>query len=283
MCRMNTLDLGKFRLVGGVRIEGTQVSTLSFSDVNNTFSVAGNGSYVDALPSVSLRYALTKNSGLRVVYGRGISRPNPQDLTIAVSFDGVDTYTVGNPTLKPEHANNYDLLYEQYLNPLGMLQAGFFYKDLGNPIIQTSSDPPRGLTRDSLFPNRATLGSAPMSPGFEVAYQQHLSFLPGQLRGLGISANYSYTTSQASGLPGRSDHPALLRQAPNTWNISPTYDTSRLSLRVGMAYNGANIFDYQWTDNADPTGIHGPSGDLYLYPHFRWTRRGAIGLERASR
>ena len=175
---MNTLDFGKVRLVGGVRIEGTQVSTLSFSDVNNTFSVAGNGSYVDVLPSVSLRYALTKNSGFRVVYGRGVSRPNPQDLTTAVSFDGVDTYSIGNPALRPEHANNYDLLYEQYLNPLGMIQAGFFYKDLGDPIIQTSTRPTAGPYAGFFVDAPGNAGSAHVA-GFEVAYQQHLSFLPG--------------------------------------------------------------------------------------------------------
>jgi len=103
----------------------------------------------------------------------------------------------------------------------------------------------------------------------EVAYQQQLTFLPGFLRGFGVMANYSYTTSQASGIPGRSDHPALLRQAPNTWNISPSYDLGRLSARLGLSYNGANIFAYQWQDGADPTGIHGPSGDNYLYAHLQ--------------
>ena len=96
--------------------------------------------------------------------------------------------------------------------------------------------------------------------GVEVAYQQQLTFLPGPMRGFGIMANYSYTTSQASGMPGRSDHPALLRQAPNTWNISPSYDLGRLSARLGLSYNGANIFAYQWQDGADPTGIHAMAG-----------------------
>ena len=61
--------------------------------------------------------------------------------------------------------------------------------------------------------------------GFEVSYQQHLSYLPGVLRGLGILANYSYTASREKGLPLRSDPPALIDQAGNTFNLSPTYDT----------------------------------------------------------
>ena len=37
--------------------------------------------------------------------------------------------------LNPEHSNNYDLLHERYLTPLGLVQAGFFYKDITSPIV----------------------------------------------------------------------------------------------------------------------------------------------------
>lgn len=87
----------------------------------------------------------------------------------------------------------------------------------------------------------------------------------------------AYATSQEHNLPGRSDSPALLRQAPHTWNISPTYDRGRLSLRLGLAYNGANIFSYFFQDGA-PGGIHGPAGDLYLYPHLQVDAQGSFYL-----
>jgi hypothetical protein len=96
--------------------------------------------------------------------------------------------------------------------------------------------------------------------------------------GLGISANYSYTTSTARGLPDRSDQPALLRQAPNTWNIGPTFDTKRFSMRLGMSYNDKMIYAYQWTDGADSVGVKGPSGDNYLYAHFQVDVQGSYRL-----
>jgi hypothetical protein len=121
------------------------------------------------------------------------------------------------------------------------------------------------------------------------------------LSGLGLSANYSYATSQAKSVhPGfRIDNPALLRQAPNTWNVRPTYDRGRVSLRVGMAYNGANIFAYffnacqgQQVDSSGncipnfpgdtpaptPGGIKGPSGDQYLYSHLQVDAQGSVYL-----
>jgi hypothetical protein len=78
--------------------------------------------------------------------------------------------------------------------------------------------------------------------------------------------------------PGnRADSPALLRQAPHTWNISPTYDRHRLSLRTGLAYNGPNIFAYAFADG-QPGGLRGPFGDLYLYSHFQVDAQGSYYL-----
>jgi TonB-dependent receptor len=293
---MNTIDLSsRLRLVAGLRFEATHLGTLSVNSVTdptltdpvtgnsvitNMYNVHGGGDYLDVLPSASLRIALDKDSDLRLVYGRGLARPDPQDMAQAVVIDNTATPTavsLGNPTLKAEHANNYDVLYERYLNPVGLIQAGYFYKDLSDPIVPTLTIPSTGIYAGDKVTQPVNAGSAHVQ-GVEFGYQQHLSFLPGPMHFLGLSANYSYTQSQTSGLPGRSDHPALLRQAPNTWNISPTFDTKKFSMRVGMTYNGAMIYAYQ--DATDTLGPKGPSGDNYLYPHYQIDVQGTCKLTR---
>jgi TonB-dependent receptor len=293
---MNTLDLSsRVRIVAGVRFEGTDLTTFSFDNQSGSLSDKANGSYVKVLPSASLRYAFNSSTNLRLVYGRGLSRPDPQDIAQSVTFTTVgspgsvkNTATLGNPGLKAETADNFDVLVEHYLNPFGMVTAGFFYKNLSDPIVsrtfvldnfQPSPIAPVG-TYTVTQPLNA--GSAWIS-GFEAAYLQHLTFLPGKLSGLGISANYGYTASRASGLSGRSDHPRLLRNAPNTWNISPTYDRGRFSIRVGLSYNQANISSYNFqdgTDGSDPTpgGVKGPFGDVYFYSHLQVDAQGSIRL-----
>jgi TonB-dependent receptor len=316
---MNTIDLTpRFRLVAGVRFEATHVATLSFNNGQDAagnpalpaVNVPGGSDYLDVLPSVSLRFAVAKDSALRAVFSCGLSRPDPQD--ISQSATTLDTsqspnlIQLGNPNLKAEHSNNYDLLFEQYLKPVGILQAGVFFKQLRDPIV------------NGLFPESPSLfaSQGPTSPyvlvqqvqnigsarlfGFEVGYSQRLSFLPGVMKGVGISANYSYTNSRTEGLEGlfRDDHPALLRQAPNTWNISPTFDTKKFSMRVGMTYNDAMIFAYQFQNlEAGPTsiipktpaelaqsaagGVKGPGGDNYLYAHYQIDAQGSYKVTRS--
>jgi TonB-dependent receptor len=292
---MNTLDFGRFRLIGGLRIEGTDESSTSFDTIANTLTKKGGGSYVSYLPSASLRIGLDNSSDLKLVYSRSLARPDPVALAGAYSIDTgtvPSSVIVGNSTLTPEHANNYDLLYERYLNPFGLFQAGFFYKQLSNPVVQTLTNGSDAFCSSLGFtppPSPACLVSTPSNggsayvTGFEVAFLHHFAYLPGLLKGLGVSANYSYTASQATGVSiFRTDNPALLRQAPNTWNISPTFDRGPLSIRVGLAYNGANIFQYAYrnltNDNSNPPNlvpivpavpINGPSGDQYLYAHFQ--------------
>jgi len=296
---MNTIELtNRLRLVAGLRFEATHLNTLSFDETTNALSSKAGGDYLDALPSASLRFAIDKNSDLRLVYGRGLARPDPQDVTSAVSQivkGPPDTISIGNPDLKAEYANNYDVLYERNLNPLGLIQLGYFYKDLSQPIVYkqtiTSTSPldPGNLL---IITEPLNAGSAHVQ-GVEIGYQQRLTYLPSIFAGFGLSANYSYTNSRAHGVdPLRTDSPALLRQAPNTWNISPTYDTRRFSMRVGMTYNDKMIYAYQYENlayaqdaNGNPIvvngveqtvpnpqvgGTAGPAGDNYLYSHYQF-------------
>jgi TonB-dependent receptor len=309
---MNTLDFSRFRLIAGLRIEGTNERSVSFDPIAGTLTQKANGSYIDYLPSASLRVRLDNSSDLKLIYSRALARPDPVLVAGAISFDtgtAPPSVIVGNAALKAEHANNYDLLYERYLTPLGLLQAGFFYKDLSKPVVQTLTNgsdafcnslgfsPPNPQTMPptpGCFVSTPSNGGSAYVTGFELAFQQHFAYLPGLLSGLGVSANYSYTTSQATGIsPFRDDRPALLRQAPNTWNISPTYDRGRISIRVGLAYNGSNIFQYAFRDLAPnpnpppnflpnpPTGgIKGPAGDQYLYSHFQVDAQGSFRIRR---
>jgi len=303
---MNTIDFGsRVRLVAGFRVEGTTL------DVHNqTFDASTDpptiipskfsGSYVKYLPSVSLRYAFTGNTNLRLAYGRGLSRPDPQDIAQAETFATAGSpgniknlVTLGNPSLKAETADNIDVLVEHYLNPFGIISAGYFYKRLSDPIVTQISIlqnfvPAPGIPAGTYTATQPINAGSGWLSGFEAAYLQHFTFLPGALGGLGVSANYAYTASQANGLPGRSDHPRLLRNAPNTWNLSPTYDRGRVSLRVGLSYNQANISSYAFQDGTatqdgtpsspTPGGLRGPFSDQYFYSHLQVDAQGSVRI-----
>jgi TonB-dependent receptor len=298
---MNSISFGKVRLQTGVRFEATNSSytaNLVTTDPGtglwaSTTPKPGSGSYLNVLPSVQVQYQLTPNTNLRGTYAMGISRPNWSDIVPSIVADpnaSPKNVMVGNPGLKATRANNFDLLVEHYFQPLGILQAGFFYKALSNPIYNTTQTISQGNPLFAQFPDYQLIqsinGPNAHITGFEAAWEQRLSRLPGLLSGFGVSANYSYTTSQVS-FPagfsnGRTDHPKLLRQAPNTWNLGFTYDKSRFSMRFGVSHNDANIFAYNYQQTANPSdpiiGLKGPTGDLYLYAHTQFDVQGSYRM-----
>ena len=288
---MNTIGFGRFRFQTGLRIEATD-TTFNANRVNlnngaydSTVPVTGSSGYINILPSIQVQYRIDNNTTLRATYGRGISRPNFSDIVPSEQSDPntqPPSIVRGNPALKPTSANNYDVLVEHFWQPLGLVQAGFFYKDLSDPIFPTAFK-----TANGTRVNQSINGPNGHILGFEAAVEQRLSRLPGLFNGFGVSANYSYTASQVNfptGFGGsRPDHPSLQRQAPNTYNAGLTYDKGRFSGRFGLSHNDANLYAYNYSGDAtqinDPVvGLKGPGGDVYLYAHTQYDVQGSYRM-----
>jgi TonB-dependent receptor len=290
---MNTIDFSHgMRFIAGLRVEHTSdsVHNLAFGDNGSVTPNAFSGGYYTLLPSASFRVNAGPDSYVRLIYARGLSRPDPDNIAQPLSYtengNGANKYSVtfGNANLKAETGDDVDILYDHYLKPFGLVSVGYFYKALENPIVtntyQLTNYLPPGAPPSYLGNYLATqpvnAGSAWLS-GFEASYLQHYGSLPGLLGGFGLSANYSYIGSRTTGIPGRSDRPRLLRDSPNVFNISPTYDRGRYSLRMGISYNQASIDGYQYKDGT-PGGVNGPLSDIYFYTHVQVDAQGSIRL-----
>jgi TonB-dependent receptor len=290
---MNTIDFSNgIRFIAGLRAENTAdgVHNLAFGDSGNPTPNSYSGSYYTLLPSASVRFNAGADSYVRLIYARGLSRPDPQDiaqpLSWSVACNGSHPFcvTFGNANLKAETGDDVDVLYDHYFKQFGMISAGYFYKKLHDPIVYTNTAldnylPPGAPASDRgnyLATQPVNAGSAWLS-GFEASYLQHYTSLPGFLGGLGLSGNYSYIGSRTSGIPGRSDNPRLLRNSPNMFNLSPTFDRGRYSARLGLSYNQASIYGYQYSDGTQ-FGVKGPFGDIYFYSHMQVDAQGSVGL-----
>jgi TonB-dependent receptor len=194
--------------------------------------VRKDSSYLNALPSAALQWQFEKNSNLRIVYSRGVARPNVADLVPATTKDGnqtpYPTLATGNPNLVPTKSDNIDVLVEHYFQPLGILQFGYFYKHLADPIYPIANieyyDGNQFCAQGSSPTCRqwqvaqSINGPSAHIQGIEAQYEQRFSFLPSFLSGFGVNANYSHTTSQVT-FPtgfdgGRTDKPSLDRTSP---------------------------------------------------------------------
>uniref|UniRef100_UPI0028A14040 TonB-dependent receptor n=1 Tax=Sphingomonas sp. TaxID=28214 RepID=UPI0028A14040 len=256
-------------LIAGLRVETTDFDAQapSVSRTGAVTTARGRNGYTDFFPNLTLRQAFTPNLILRGALSRAINRPNfPQIAPRVLEATEGNTVRVefGNPDLRPTLSNNADAGLEYYIRPLGVISVNGFYKDLTDyRYTLTSTGVYNGVGGAILSsPINARKGEL---YGVELNWQQHFSFLPGVLGGLGVFANYTYTKGHATfdaAYGGRSRF-ALPGQSTHMWNASVFYERGPVNVRV--AYTKRS--DYLDEINAD-----NPALDLY------WEGRGQLDV-----
>lgn len=68
-------------------------------------------SYFDLFPSIFLNRELSKNHDLGVSYSRRIDRPDYESMNPFIFFVDLYTYGIGNPFLKPQYTNSFEMSY----------------------------------------------------------------------------------------------------------------------------------------------------------------------------
>lgn len=70
-----------------------------------------NRQYFDLFPSLFVNRELSKNHDLGFSYSRRIDRPDYESLNPFIFFVDLYTYGIGNPFLKPQYTNSFELSY----------------------------------------------------------------------------------------------------------------------------------------------------------------------------
>ncbi|RZM19051.1 MAG: TonB-dependent receptor [Pedobacter sp.] len=205
------LTLNKLDIITGLRYENTGFTyngnIVSFDDKGayvSTNKVAVNAGFDGFFPSLNLKYAIDQRTNVRAAATRSLSRPGYYDL---VPWQEVETrrkrMKIGNPDLDQSTSTNLDFLFEHYLKSLGLISGGIFYKNIDNYIYE-SIYTQQGGAFDKYQVTQTVNGANAHVYGYEIAWQQQLTFLPGFLNGFGIYGNF--TQIQSTGQFFASEH-----------------------------------------------------------------------------
>ncbi|SHG17762.1 TonB-dependent receptor domain-containing protein [Flavobacterium defluvii] len=96
----------KFSVQLGFRLENTQTNGFS-----KTLNQEVKNDYFKLFPSFYLDYQLNENHGLNFTYGKRINRPGFGMLNPFRSYINSNSYSEGNPFLRPSFSNNFDFTY----------------------------------------------------------------------------------------------------------------------------------------------------------------------------
>lgn len=271
---MGTFTFGRFRLMGGARVEHTssryagRAGTIDDEDnFRGAVDTLVSNSHTHFFPNVQMIYALGRMTNLRMAYSRSIGRPDLDQLSPYVLWNySSERISQGNGKLRPMLSENIDLLFEHYFMNIGQFTVGFYFKSLKD-FIYTATEVigPDGVDGEGLHAGwiRTSLlnGEEASVYGLELSWQQNLEFLPGFLGNFGTYANYSYAVSEADiGRPGMKVR--LRDQRAHVVNAGLDYTQRRFFSQVSYSWGSPAIDEYGQLDFA-PT-LYGDTKRVYM-------------------
>ena len=210
-----------------------------------------SGSYSKAFPSVHLTRDLLPNLKARLSWSNSFGRPPLSNLLPNETInETAQTLTINNPSLKPQTAESWDTALEYYFEPVGSLSVSRFHKTIKDYFVNGVLAGTVGSGADNGYNGeysgftiltRDNLGTA-IVQGWEFAYQQQFTFLPGLLKTLGISANttildtrgnFGSTVTRATG-----EVPGFI---PRTSNLSLSWRYRKFGARLNVNRTGEYI------------------------------------------
>ena len=266
--------IGKLSLLTGVRLENTEDSSWGWTRQRFPSTAAQQaadpvgsadrdyarnrrelkGDYTKSFPSAHLTYDVTRRLKARLSWSTSFGRPPMTSLMPSESISEANqTITVSNPSLLPQMTKNWDASVDYYLEPVGLFSIGWFQKSISKYIVSgvlqgtVSSGVDNGFNGEySGFKllSASNAGDADIK-GWEFSYQQQLSFLPGILRGLSVSANYTAIDTNGNfGATTQISSGQVAGFVPRTGNLSLSWRYRKFAARVLYNYTSGYILSY---------------------------------------
>lgn len=258
--------LGPLTVLGGLRVEETRVEASQLQKTpgaaNAALSPAQNealaaaqfgglatvtGHYRNVFPGIFLTYEPWSGTIFRGSYNVTITRAPVTNILPGLTINPTSqTISVNNPDLKPYTSQNFEFSASKYFEPVGLLEAGVFLKQVNNYIstqtyaigsgsnpaldAQYSQYPGYALTTDVNFGNARFRG-------VYGAYKEQFSFLPGPLAGLGLEGNVTWLETQGN-YGGAAFYENLANFTPFTANYGLSYVWRGLQAHLLANYRG---------------------------------------------
>jgi outer membrane receptor protein involved in Fe transport len=137
-------------------------------------------------------YRYSDQTNLRAAVSRTVNRPEFRELA---PFEWTDVVgggaARGNPDLVSANITSFDLRWEHFPNPFGVVAASVFYKDFTNPIERT-------LQLVVELQNTWNNVEAAENFGLELEFRRGLGFIAEPMEPFVLQLNYTYVDSQVN-------------------------------------------------------------------------------------
>jgi len=199
---------------------------------------------INFFPSVFLSQKLSESSSIQVNYTRRINRPNFWQLTPFTDSSDRLNPSKGNPGLKPEFTNSFELSYEKSFNNKGNFLASIYYKNT-NDLITRFQETATGTGGENILLNTYINANSSYVTGLELTTRLSL------YKWWEFTPNFNlYMSDVKIDIPGQPDQPKL------TSYFAKVNNTFKLPKNISIQLSG----DYTSKTVLPPGGSSGGRG-----------------------
>lgn len=132
--------LGNFNYQLGLRAENTRIET-ELTEAN----IQSDQNYLNLFPSMFLSYAINEFNSFQASYSRRVSRPRSRMLLPFTEISDSRNRRLGNPELRPEFGNSYEIGYLRHWES-GSVLTSLYYRHRTDVIERVSTIDNAGIT-----------------------------------------------------------------------------------------------------------------------------------------
>jgi outer membrane receptor protein involved in Fe transport len=165
------LEKSSYDIEAGLRAEFTGV----FYDMdpdNIYYEENDSYDYFDLFPSVRISYKPSQKHRFSVFYNRRIDRPGEPELRIFAKSDDHELLKVGNPYLRPQFTQSFELAYRLKWNS-GMVYLAGYHRFIKDPYMRIYTADTTNADYDVIVKIYANTGSA-TNTGLELLFSQQI-------------------------------------------------------------------------------------------------------------
>jgi outer membrane receptor protein involved in Fe transport len=195
----------RFDVEAGLRVE--QTSVFYNIDPENIYYDENDAyDYFEPFPNIRLSYKLNQRHRFSLFYNRRIDRPGEPELRIFAKSDDQELLKIGNPYLRPQFTQSFELAYRIKWES-GMVYFAGYYRLINDPYMRIYTEDTTNVDYDVIVKTYANTGSA-KNAGLELVFSQQI------LKFWKISGNANFYKNSIDAYVG-----SLLFPYPHTFEI----------------------------------------------------------------
>lgn len=152
----------------GLRVEYVDLQ-YKVNPNHNTYKSDGYN-YTQPFPNVRLAYKINDQNKISLFYNRRVDRPNEVDIRIFPKYDDAEIIKVGNPALRPQFTNSYELGYKTTLKR-GYFYSALYHRSTEGTITRIATQVPPSTLIYTVFQNAGHSSNT----GVELVFQHDFS------------------------------------------------------------------------------------------------------------